>query len=194
MTPAIDILELNKAYISILLLAAAVLIQACGGELSSKEKERVQTALGDSLLAATETWNVDMEIIENGLKKVHLTASYSAAYNTKKVSETRIKGPVYIEVFDSTGSIKTNVNAKRAVYHTDKAYFELFGDVDVKSSSGRTLHSEYLKWNRSEGHISTPKFVIITTANDSLAGTGFRGTADLSQYTIIEPSGQVVLD
>ncbi len=174
-------------------LCLLVFLSACG-ELSEKEKQQVQSALGDSLLATTETWNVDMEIIENGMKKVHLTGSYSATFNTEEINETRIKGPVYIEVFDSTGAVKTQVNANRAIYRSEKAVFELFGDVDVQSRSGRALHSEYLMWNQNEDHISTEKFVIITTANDSLAGTGFRGTADLSHYTILNPSGQVVLD
>ncbi len=169
------------------------MISACG-ELSQEEKQKIQSALGDSLLATTETWKVDMEIIENGVKKVHLTGSYAATFNSDKVNETRIKGPVYIEIFDSSATVKTRVNANRAIYRSQEAIFELFGDVDVRSRSGRTLHSEYLKWDQKENIIVTEKFVIITTANDSLAGTGFRGTADLSRYTILEPSGQVVLD
>ncbi len=192
---AIVILEQNKQFIfPAILLLFAFLVTGCGGELSHKEKQKIKSALADSLLATTETWNVDMEIIEDGVKKVHLTGSYAATFNTHKVNETRIKGPVFIEVFDTSGSVKTRVNARRAVYHSEKAMFELFGDVDVRSQSGRTLHSEYLKWDQSENRISTQKFVIITTANDSLAGTGFRGAADLSRYTILEPSGQVVLE
>lgn len=167
---------------------------ACSGELSKKEQQKVKSALSDSLFATTEAWNVDMEIIKEGVKKIHLTGSYSATFNTEKMNETRIKGPVFIEVFDSTGAIKTTVNANRAIYYSDKSKFEFFGDVDVKSRSGRTLHSEYLKWSQSENLISTQKFVVITTANDSLAGTGFHGKADLSQYTILEPKGEVVLD
>lgn len=178
----------------LLLLAVSILLTACGGELSQKEKQQVQSALNDSLLATTETWGVDMEIIENGMKKVRLTGSYSATFNTDDVNETRIKGPVFIDVFDTAGAVKTEVNANRAIYRSEEAVFELFGDVNVRSRSGKTLYSEYLKWDQNENRISTPKYVVITTAEDSLAGTGFRGAADLSRYTILNPSGQVVLD
>lgn len=190
----IDILEQNNIFFATAILLISLVASACSSELSPQEKQDVKSALNDSLLATTETWGVDMEIIKDGVKKVHLTGSYSATYNTDKIQETRIKGPVYIEVFDTTGHIKTWLNAKRAVYRSDEGVFEFFGDVDVKTRSGRTLHSEYLKWNQTKNLIMTQKFVVITTANDSLAGTGFRGTTDLSQYTILDPSGQVVLE
>src|SRR5699024_9163605 len=93
-----------------------IALTACGDELSNKEKQKVESALSDSLLATTESWDVDMEIITDGLKKVHLTGSYAATYNEEDVNETRIKGPVFIEVFDSSGTVKTTVNADRAVY------------------------------------------------------------------------------
>jgi len=182
---------LSLIYLYLFFLIA---LTACGDELSNKEKQKVESALSDSLLATTESWDVDMEIITDGLKKVHLTGSYAATYNEEDVNETRIKGPVFIEVFDSSGTVKTTVNADRAVYYSEESAFEFFGDVDVKSSSGRGLQSEYLEWDRAKNRIFTPKFVIVTTPNDSLAGTGFRGKADLSRYTILEPSGEVVLN
>lgn len=190
-----DILAQRNAYLfGLLFIVPFLLLIACNNKLSETEKRRVQSALSDSLLATTETWNVDLEIIENGVKKVHLTASYAATFSTNRMNATRFKGPVYIEIFDATGAVKTKVNANRAVYHTEEAKFELFGDVDVYTHSGRTLHSEYLMWNRGSNRISTKKFVIITTANDSIAGTGFTGTVDLSSYTIQNPTGQVVLE
>ncbi len=191
----IDILGLHKKiFLTACLPAIFLLLDACSDEFSGEEKQKIQTALSDSLLATTETWDVDMEIIENGTKKVRLTGSYAATFNTDEVNETRIKGPVYIEVFDTTGREKTWVDANRAIYRAENSEFELFGDVKVRTRTNRSLNSEYLNWDQSENFISTPEFVVITTANDSIAGTGFTGTADLSRYTILEPTGRVVLD
>jgi LPS export ABC transporter protein LptC len=72
--------------------------------------------------------------------------------------------------------------------------FELFGDVRVRTRNNRTLRSEYLKWQQGSNTISTPQFVVITTPTDSIAGTGFTGTTDLSTYTIKEPTGRVIVD
>src|SRR5699024_5905399 len=144
----------------------SILLYGCG-ELNSKEQQQVNEAARDSLTSTTETWEVDMEIIEDGQKKIRLIGSYAATYNTEKLNETRIKGPVHIQVFDSTGAVKTRVESNRAIYRAEAAQFELFGNVDLRTRTKRHLQSEYLKWDQSKNIISTPRFVIITTPSDS---------------------------
>lgn len=168
-------------------------ISSCG-DLSQEESQKVDEALKDSLTSSTETWDVDMEIMEDGLKKVRLWGSYAATYSSNNTNETRIKGPVTVHVFDSLGAVKTKVFSDRAIYKPEDAIFELFGNVQVETRDNRYLDSEYLKWNQSNNNISTPKFVIIKTPTDSIAGTGFEGDTDLVDYTIKEPKGRVIVN
>ena len=189
-----DILELHKTSCALFLSLLITTGLAACGDLSEKQATQIDEALSDSLTSTTESWDVDMELIEEGYKKIHLTGSYAATYTTKDSSRTRIKGPVFIQVFDTTGTITTRVSSDRAIYRTDEAIFELFGDVKVNTNDDRHLESEYLKWLQEDNRITTPKFVIITTPTDSIAGTGFRGTTDLTNYTITEPKGQVLVD
>jgi len=192
--PVTAILEphntLAALLVSLLLVAG---LSSCG-ELSQKQSKQVNKALQDSLTSSTETWGVDMEIIEEGLKKIRLQGSSAATFTDKKENETRIKGPVKIQVFDSAGAVKTHVFSNRAVYRADKAIFEFYGDVRVNTADNRHLESEYLKWAQDDNKISTPKFVIITTPTDSIAGTGFEGSTDLTNYTIKEPKGRVIVN
>lgn len=181
----------NPALIIILLVT--VLTAACG-DLSVEQQKQIDEALSDSLTSTTESWDVDMEIIEDGLRKVRLQGSYAATYVTDEENETRIKGPVYIQVYDSLNNVKTRVRSDHAVYRGDDAEFEFFGDVNVDTDNNRHLESEYLKWNQNNDLITTPEFVIITTPTDSLAGTGFESTTDLVDYTIREPKGRVIYD
>ncbi len=169
-------------------------IAACGGELSEDESEKVDEALRDSLTSSTETWEVDMEIMEDGQKKVRLWGSYAATYSDDDINETRIKGPITIHVFDSTGAVKTKVYSNRATYKPEDAIFELFEDVQVETRDNRHLDSEYLEWQQDNNSINTPKFVIIKTPSDSIAGTGFEGDTDLTDYTIKEPKGRVIVN
>ncbi len=188
-------LELHN---TLLALFATLLItsslSACG-ELSQKQSEQIDEALRDSLTSSTETWDMDMEIIEEGSKKVQLWGSYAATFTSKNnKNETRIKGPVKIHVFDSTGTVKTRVFSDSAVYEPQDAIFEFFGNVRVNTRDRRHLESEFLKWQQGTNQISTPKFIIITTPTDSIAGTGFEGNTDLTDYTIKEPKGRVIVD
>ncbi|NGP86757.1 LPS export ABC transporter periplasmic protein LptC [Aliifodinibius halophilus] len=168
-------------------------LSACG-ELSEKQSKQVNEALQDSLTSTTETWDVDMEITEDGLKKIRLLGTYAATYNTKNRNETRIKGPITIHVYDSSGSVKTRAYSDRAIYKTEESIFELFGDVRVNTEDNRHLESEYLEWKQGDNMINTPKFVIITTPTDSIAGTGFVGTTDLTEYTIKDIKGEVIVN
>lgn len=190
----IDILEPHKTLFLLLFsLLFTAGVSSCG-ELSQDQATQVDEALNDSLTSTTESWEMDMEIIEEGFKKMHLTGSYAATYTTKDSNATRIKGPVNVQLYDTTGKITTWASSNRAVYNADEAVFELYGNVKVRTATDRHLESEYLKWVQSNNNITTPKFVIITTPTDSIAGTGFEGTTDLTNYTIHEPKGQVLVD
>lgn len=167
-------------------------LSSCG-DLSEEESEQVDEALRDSLTSTTESWNIDMEVIEEGSKKVRLWGSYAATYTGDR-NETRIKGPVTIHVFDSTGAVDTEVFSDRATYLSEDAVFELYGNVRVNTADNRQLESEYLEWQQSDNSIQTPKFVIVKTPTDSIAGTGFEGDTDLIDYTIKEPKGRVIVD
>ncbi len=192
----IDILAPHNNTLSYLLgclLVSALMASSCS-ELSEREAKKVNRALQDSLTSSTETWGVNMTLTEEGIKKVRLKGTHAASINTDEVNETRIKGPVHIDVFDSTGAIETRLNSNRAVYRAEESEFEFFGNVRVQTADNRHLESEYLKWNQATNRISTPRFVIITTPSDSIAGSGFEGTTDLDSYTIKEPKGRLIVD
>lgn len=190
----IDILGPHKTLILLVLSLAVIATLASCGELSQKQTEQVDEALKDSLTSTTETWDLDMEIMEEGQKKLELWGSYAATITEKGKNKTKIRGPVTIHVFDTTGTVETKVFSDRAVYQPEEAIFELYGNVRVNTSDNRHLQSEYLKWKQNDNKISTPKFVIIQTPSDSIAGTGFEGNTDLSDYTIKEPKGRVIVD
>lgn len=188
-------LEPHKTLCLFLLSLLLTVVMASCGELSQEQATQVDEALSDSLTSTTESWEVDMEIIEEQHKKMHLTGSYAATYTSEDSNATHIKGPVNIQLFDTTGAVTTRATCNRAIYNADEAIFELFGDVQVTTTDDRYLESEYLKWMQDTGRITTPKFVIITTPTDSISGTGFEGTTELSDdYTIEKPTGQVTVD
>ncbi|MDX1638762.1 MAG: LPS export ABC transporter periplasmic protein LptC [Balneolaceae bacterium] len=181
------------AFAASAVLVLGVALSSCG-ELSESQTKRVSEALNDTLLSSTESWDIDMELMEEGQKKVRIQGTYAATYSMEAMNETRITGPVYVQVYDSTGSVETRVTSNRAVYLSRERVFKLFGDVHVRTNTDRRLRSEFLRWNSDSNRVSTPQFVIITTPSDSIAGNGFEGTTDLSEYTIREVTGQFTIN
>lgn len=163
-------------------------------ELSDYDNIQIKNALADSLLSSTESWNVNMNLIENGKLILNLQGSHSFTIRQTNIHETRIKGPIYIQVFKEDGKRKSIITCDSALYKPDDAIFEMYGSVNVKTEDGRKLSSDYLKWERTLDKVSTSNFVTFISPPDSIAANGFFGNTDLTNYTLNEGGGQVVID
>lgn len=123
-----------------------------------------------------------------------MKGSYSYNISQGDLNETRISGPVYIEIFDTTGKLETVVYCDSAVYLPNKEVFEMFRNVDVRTVDGKNLRSQYLLWQRKIDKVSTSEFVIFISPPDSIAANGFYGNSNLTDYTLNEGGGKVVID
>lgn len=166
---------------------------ACSN-LSEYDNQQIKQALADSLLSTTESWDVNMNMIEGGSLILNLQGSHAFNIKNSEIHETRIKGPVKILIYKENSVLESTVTCDSAVYKPEDAIFEMFKNVQVTTEDGRKLRSEYLKWERNADKVSTPEFVIFISPPDSIAANGFFGDTDLTNYTLNEGGGQVVLD
>lgn len=163
-------------------------------DLSEYDTEQIQTALNDSLLITTESWDVEMILMQEGKTKLLIEGSYAINYQSEGRKFSRIEGPVYVQIFDTAGVVETEAWSKQAIYLEDEAEFELIDSVRVQTIAGENLYSQYLKWSQYTDRITSPSFVTIITKTDSISGRGFDGLTDLSYYIIQEPTGDFVVD
>lgn len=163
-------------------------------DLSEYDTEQIRTAMNDSLLVTTESWDVEMVLMQAGRTKLLIEGSYAINYQSEGRKLSRIEGPVYVQIFDSSGVVETEAWSKRAVYLEEEAEFELIDSVTVQTIDDGFLYSEYLKWSQYTDRITSPSFVTIVTRTDSISGRGFDGLTDLSYYIIKEPTGDFVVN
>lgn len=189
-TRATAFLELRNLLPSFLI---SILIFGACTDLSEYDTEQVRTAMNDSLVYTTESWDVEMVLMQFGRTRMRIEGSYAVSYRTSDRNETHIAGPVYVQLFDTTGGVETEAWSNRAIYQETRSEFELFDSVSVLTNTDRELFSEYLMWSQKTDSISSHRFVTIITPTDSITGRGFYGLTDLSQYTIPEPGGRARL-
>lgn len=170
------------------------MIAASCTELSEFDQQQVRSSLNDSLTTTTESWDVDMLLMREGRSRVKIEGSYAVSFQMPDRKETMIDGPVYVQLFDSTGGIETEAWSNRAVYYDSTSEFELYDSVRVQTASDRELYSDYLKWSDRTDRITSDRYVTIITPSDSIAGRGFDGATDLSTYNIFEPRGRFLVD
>ena len=107
---------------------------------------------------------------------------------------------MFIEAFDSAGTVTATATARRARYVPEELRLTLYDSVIVTSgesgdsSNLRTLYAQTLYWNADSNLISSTQAVTILTPTDSITGTEFRSTTDLKQYTILSPRGRSEVD
>lgn len=176
-----------------ILLLGLIFTVSCS-DLSEYDRQQVRTALNDSLIATTESWDVEMTLLQDGQKRMLIEGSHAVNYQSEENKRTNIDGPVYVQLYDSLGNTETEAWSKRAIYYENAGEFELIDSVKVQSGSDRFLYSEYLKYIQQTDEISSPYYVTIITPTDSISGRGFEGLTDLSSYTIKEPRGRLIVE
>jgi LPS export ABC transporter protein LptC len=172
---------------------AVILVLSCT-DLSEYDESQVRTSLHDSLIVTTESWDVEMVLMQKGETRMLIEGSYAISYHEEERKHTKIDGPVYVQIYDSLGGVETEAWSKRAVYLEKDGEFELYDSVRVQTHDERFLYSDYLKWSQDTDRITSPYYVTIITPTDSIAGRGFDGLTDLSSYTITEPRGRLIVD
>ena len=134
--------------------------------------------------------------MREGRTRMIIEGTHAVQYQSEENKRTTIEGPVYVQLFDTTGSRETEAWSKRAVYLEDVREFELMDSVRVQTVDDRRLYTDYLKYIQDTDRISSPRFVTIITPNDSISGFGFEGATDLGEgdYIIKEPRGRLIVD
>jgi LPS export ABC transporter protein LptC len=177
-----------------LLVPILVIITLSCTDLSEYDEAQVRSTMHDSLIYTTESWDVEMVLMQEGSTRMLIEGSYAISYQQEENKQTKIDGPVYVQIYDSLGTVETEAWSERAVYLEKDGEFELFDSVRVQTHDDRFLYSNYLKWAQDTDRITSPYYVTIITPTDSISGRGFDGLTDLSSYTITEPRGRLIVD
>lgn len=188
---------LRRSTLPTLFVLAALLIPlmagACG-ELSDYDSRQVESAMRDTLLTTNEIWDLNMMIMDNGKRRAVMQGDYAIDYNELNRRETVVRGDVYIQIYDSTNTRVSEARSDRAIYRIRSGEFELFDSVSVSTRDSTHLYTDYLQWSQKTDRISTDRFVVIITPNDSLTGTAFNSSMDMSDWVLTSSGGRAIVE
>jgi hypothetical protein len=81
-------------------------------DLSEYDEAQVRTTLHDSLIYTTESWDVEMVLMQEGRTRMLIEGSYAISYHEEERKHTKIDGPVYVQIYDSLGTLKRKPGVK----------------------------------------------------------------------------------
>ena len=171
--------------IKFLLFAAGILlVAACENDLKDVEKISNQRAA----LPVDRSTGVELIYSDSAQVKAKLLAPELLQYNTANPYLEMNKG-VTIIIYDANQQEMSRITADKAVRRQNEKMVELRNNVVVVNKKGETFKSEELIWNENTRRFSSSKLVSITTANQTVYGTGFWAPEDFSYYEITQGTG-----
>ena len=146
---------------------------------------------------AQESWDVKLQISEEGVIRLALEAAHMIRYEdpdsvyTLFEKGTDASGRVVASFFDTLGVETGTLIAENVLFNEVEHKMIATGDVLLESAHGRKLESERLLWDQDSGTIEAPGFVSLTTEDQNIRGYELDAREDLSTWTIKRPTGTV---
>ena len=187
--------QFNIYHVAFIFCAVLSLALLSCQDLSEFDAQQIDQVLQADKIGSSESWGFRLNLIDEGRKVLDLQASYAKFIEDNEESFTEISGPVFITIYDElTGELQSTIICDSALYRSSVGVFEMYYGVEINTTEEKVLRSDYLKWQRFQDRLSTPLFVTFIAPPDSISALGFEGNTDLSEYTLNEGGGTVVID
>jgi LPS export ABC transporter protein LptC len=140
-----------------------------------------------------EAFHITSYLSSNGRLRAKLTAPYMKRY-TLDTSYLEFSRSLHVNFYDSTGKIESQVDALYGKYLETQSKVYLRDSVISFNVKGDTLRTPDLWWDQNTKKFYTDKVVRFKSASKIIyGGKGFEADQDLSNYTIFQPTGIIMV-
>ncbi len=140
----------------------------------------------DEQVPVQESWNSTITLSNLGSRNSDVYADHIMQF--EEPERIILDGNVRAELYQDNRHTST-LTADSAVVFREESVMHAFGNVMAKSDSGVTLLTEKLAYSQKSEKIMSDTTVTVTTAEDTLHGTGFESNSDLTEWQITKPWG-----
>lgn len=143
--------------------------------------------------AIEEAFNITSFLSANGQLRAKLIAPYMKRY-TLDTTYLEFSRSLHVNFYDSAGKVESQVDALYGKYLETQSKVYLRDSVVAFSVKGDTLRTPDLWWDQNTKKFYTDKFVRFKSASKIIyGGKGFEADQDLSNYTIFQPTGIIIV-
>lgn len=179
-----------NALFSIMFLSIILFVVGCG----SKKVEHVEAIVDRALMPLLDEDSVTTLISDSGVTKYRIVAPKWLVYDRAKPSYWEFPEGIYLENFDEQLVVKASIQSDYAHYDEDAEIWYLHGHVHSKNLEGEEFFTPAVWWNQKTGLVYSDSAIKIVRANSVIEGYGFQSNQNLTQYTILNPTGMFPID
>lgn len=179
----------NKWSASVILMLA-LLFCACG-QSSVRQSDRTESR-DQTPVAVTE--NVMTLISDSGITRYRIETPLWLVYDKTTPPFQEFPKGIYLEQFDLDLSVKASLKADYAYYNEEMQIWILKGNVHALNRQGEQFDTPNLNWNQKTHRVYSDSIIHITREKSIITGYGFDSNEEMSEYTILNPTGIFPID
>lgn len=187
MTNYRNILSTIKRITSVvLLLLICFSVYSC----AKKEIRHRASAIADrKAMPALAGDEVTTLISDSGITRYRIKAKKWLVYDKADTPYWEFPEGVYLEKFNLNLEADATVEADYAYYNEPAQRWMLRGNVQAVNLQGEKFETPLLYWDQSSESVYSDSSIVITRETSIIKGVGFRSNQEMTQYTILRPTG-----
>ena len=175
----------NILSIAGILAVLAILFSSCAKDTIKQaevEEER-------KTMPVLTTDTVSTLISDSGITRYRIEAAEWLVYDKTDPPYQEFPGGIYLEQFDEDLEVQASLKADYAYYNESQQIWTLRGNVHALNRKGEQFDTPELHWNQQTHRIYSDTTIHITREVSIIEGVGFDSNEEMSQYTILHPTG-----
>ena len=156
-----------------------------------KQEKRIKIgAVEDrSQTPVLEVHGVSTLISDSGITRYRIEAETWKIYDKAEPSYWEFPRGIYLEKFNLKLEADATIEADYAHYDEPAQRWTLKGNVKAVNLEGEQFETPLLFWEQKSESVYSDSSIVITRESSIIKGVGFRSNQEMTQYTILRPSG-----
>lgn len=170
----------------VLLLLICFSVYSC----AKKEVRHRASAIADrKAMPALAGDEVTTLISDSGITRYRIKAKRWLVYDKADTPYWEFPEGVYLEKFNLNLEADATVEADYAYYNEPAQRWMLRGNVQAVNLQGEKFETPLLYWDQPSESVYSDSSIVITREASIIKGVGFRSNQEMTQYTILRPTG-----
>lgn len=175
-----------KRIIPVVLLVLFCMLCAC----AKKDVRHRAGAIEDrKAMAVLEGDEVTTLISDSGITRYRIKAQKWLVFDKADTPYWEFPKGIYLEKFNMELEAEATVEADYAYYNEPAQRWTLRGNVKALNLQGEQFETPLLYWDQKEESVYSDSSIVIIREASIIQGIGFRSNQEMTQYTILRPTG-----
>ena len=128
-------------------------------------------------------------ISDSGITRYRIKAKKWLVYDKADTPYWEFPEGVYLEKFNLNLEADATIEADYAYYNEPAQRWMLRGNVQAVNLQGEKFETPLLYWDQPSESVYSDSSIVITREASIIKGVGFRSNQEMTQYTILRPTG-----